>query len=95
MTAQPVTDRLDAQGVLKPGESGLWKVWGARARHIQPGDYLMLKWGDEVAQHVVADVDHSEPIAARVTAVDGTSFRVGALQPIVLLREDTHNLLAR
>lgn len=56
-----LTARLDAQGVLQPGEQGWWKVWGASARSIRTGDMLMAKRGDEYFECEVANVDHSSP----------------------------------
>ena len=90
-----VTEILDAQGVLQPGEKGFWKVWGARIYNIRAGDLLMFKGRDGTTQECqVESVDHTEIVCPKVVATDGREFRLGALMPIILLRQETHNILA-
>ena len=93
-----ITNTLDAQGVLQPGEEGYWKIWGAHARDVQVGDLLMVRWNKadgshEIGEYEIAELLDDEVIAPKFRATDGRTFRIGALQKIVLLRKGTHHTL--
>ncbi len=105
----PVTDALDAQGTLQPGTEGYWKVWGARASDIRPGDLVMVKNQDNViSEYEVLDyaprgregtmMDLIRPRfrapAKSAGAGTGQLFSVGAMQAVVVLRKGTHHTLA-
>jgi Cu/Zn superoxide dismutase len=94
-----VTEALDAQGVLQPGQEGFWQHWGASARDIHPGDLILVKWVNddgttkEITEHEVVTAEDKTGVVA-VTDTEGNSFWVGWLQRITLLRQGTHNTLS-
>ena len=93
-----VTDTLNKQGILAPGEHGYWRVWGADARHIRPDDLLLVRWTNadqshEITEHKVLLVEE-HLCGRRVLDTQGQTFLVGYLGTIVLLREGTKNTLA-
>ncbi|HEY2644459.1 MAG TPA: hypothetical protein VGI56_11965 [Galbitalea sp.] len=101
-------DQEDERGVLHPGQEGYWKVWGARAIDIRPGDLVMSGWkdklddGTEVIQHAEYEVAEMASFTAptmntiRVGFIgtNGLFGSVGMLQAMVLLRWGTGNKLA-
>src|ERR1051325_6212146 len=95
--SKPITELLDKQGRIEPGTPGLWKVWGACARHIRVDDMVMLKWPDD-PEHYEYEVAKIEPAKTpwnfRLTSKAGETVVVGDLQPIILMRMDTHHMLA-
>ena len=107
--AGPVTTALDVENhtetaaVLQPGEFGWWKVWGARAMDIRPGDRVMKGWadGDGVKRHAEFEVvelapwgDRRDDCRVRFLASTGLYTSVGMLQPMALIRQGDHNTLA-
>jgi hypothetical protein len=85
-----------AQGPIPPGTPGWWQVWGAQVRHIRPGDLVISKAGDEVLEaSFIQDtyLAKASPLRWGVL-VEDRRMTFGALTAIVLLRRDTHNLLA-
>jgi hypothetical protein len=101
---RPVTGALDEQGRLEPGTEGWWRVWGASARDIRPGDLVMTGWrnsdgssghGEHTAGEPAPWGDLRDSCRVRFTdAVTGELFSVGMLQPMALLRRGTHNTLS-
>jgi hypothetical protein len=101
---RPVTDALDAQGRMEPGTEGWWKVWGACAADIQPGDLVMVGWRDDngckgIDEHTVGNPapwgDLRDSCRRRFTdPVTGKPFSVGYLQPVAIVRRGTHNILS-
>ena len=93
----PLTEALEAQGRLEPREPGWWQVWGASARHIQPGDLLMVKWAaddDAIEEIEVIEVeDHL--CGKRILRSTGKTAVIGHIQPIRLFRQGTKHTLAR
>lgn len=88
---------FEAQEQLQPGTEGWWKVWGAKAHHIRPGDLVLSKKDDgEVEYTLVFDLFPSKAAPLRVGVVtdDGKQYTFGALQPIIVLRWTDHNTLA-
>ena len=102
----PFTSRLDDQGGLEPGMPGYWKVWGATARDIRPGDLVLAGWKDrddpdvihhaeyEVAEMASFDAPTMNTIRVGFITTAGTFASVGMLQPMALLRHGTHNMLS-
>ena len=91
-----VTEKLESQGVLAPGEQGYWKVWGARAGHIRTGDLAMFRWADadEPDEIEIAEVLDRDPCAPKFRCTDGRVLRIGGLMPVIVLRHGDHNTLA-
>jgi hypothetical protein len=86
---------VEAQGVLKPGEPGWWKVWGATPRHIQPGDLVLSIEGETFTLNLIEDTYLAKNSPLRVgVVIEGTRMTFGALTEIILLRKGTHNFLA-
>jgi hypothetical protein len=86
-----------AQGRIAPGTPGWWQVWGAGPHHIRPGDLVL--WADHKtkAQECLLVEDTYESSAAPVRVglvVDGKRSSLGALTPIIILRQDTRHRLA-
>lgn len=96
MNSHEAWQQVEDQGTLQPGESGWWKVWGANANHIRPGDLVLAKHGDEVVPTYVAELFPAKAAPMRVGVVTDNDERLtfGVLAPIVLLRQGTHNTLA-
>jgi hypothetical protein len=98
MTSEEAWRQAEAQGELKPGEQGWWKVWGARIIDVRAGDLLLVK--DANTGEVVADlVSEIRPAGGwagmrLLYTSDGVDRSIGALAPFVLLRQGTHNMLA-
>jgi hypothetical protein len=102
----PVTARRDDQGALQPSMPGYWKVWGATARDIRPGDLVMSGWKDrdnpdvihhaeyEVAEMASFDAPTMNTIRVGFITTSGTFASVGMLQPMALFRRGTHNTLS-
>jgi hypothetical protein len=104
----PVTTRLNAQCALKPGDEGYWKVWGARAIDIRPGDLVMSGWKDEdydnngvihhaeyeVTEMALFDAPTMNSIRVGFIATTGKFGSVGMMQPMQLVRWGTHHELA-
>jgi hypothetical protein len=96
----PLTDALDAQGVLQPGIEGWWKVWGAMACDIRKGDLIMTK-GDAAERYheyeVAEIIEESGVISAcrlRFRSAEGEDIAIGMLCPVIVLRKGTKNTLA-
>jgi hypothetical protein len=103
----PFTARLNGQD-LKPGDEGYWKVWGACAMDIQPGDLVMSGWKDEdytangIIRHAEYEVAEMASFTAptmntlRVGFIDTTGkfASVGMLQPCAIVRWGTGNFLS-
>lgn len=47
-TSAEAQEAFENQGSITPGTEGFWRVWGAQVRHIQIGDLVASKNGDEV-----------------------------------------------
>jgi hypothetical protein len=97
----PITVALAAQDGLQPGQPGYWKVWGALASDIQPGDLVMVKYEDTgtreyevTAPAPRGDGDLRDLIRPRFRAATGELFHIGALQPVIVLRHGTCHTLA-
>jgi hypothetical protein len=65
----PFTTKLAEQeqasktGALQPGDQGYWRVWGACARDIQPGDLVLMRWsGDGEAERGIHHFDEYEVV---------------------------------
>lgn len=96
---RPATAALDAQGPISPGTQGWWQVWGARAHNVRPGDLVMLIWGrgtedERHAEYLIDEILSTDAVAPKFRAANGDIFRIGALMPIILLRQGTHHTLA-
>jgi hypothetical protein len=107
----PVSALIDAQGILQPGEPGYWQIWGANITHAEEGDLLLVRWEDKetppnvtIGEYIIASIDPDPPWCPVITAAsttdppyppNGERFRVGMGQRITLLRQGTHNTLAR
>ena len=87
---------FEAQGSLAPGTEGFWKVYGARPHHARPGDLLLGMVDDEVKADLILDTFEAKAAPARqgLISAEGERFTIGNLCPVILLRWDTHNLLA-
>jgi hypothetical protein len=85
-----VRAEIEAQPALQPGESGWWKVWGARARDIRPGDYVLT--ADE--EFYVQDTFAAKSIVRLGIVCDGERSTIGMLCPVVILRPGTHHTLS-
>jgi len=99
--ARPVEAALNAQGILQPGQPGYWKVWGAQASDIRPGDLVMVKYEDTgIREYEVAELaprggsNLLDVVRPRFLSTAGDLFTVGALQPVEVLRKDIQNRLA-
>lgn len=108
--SQRLQDQKDSHSgdALKPGQEGYWKVWGARAVDIRPGDLVMSGWKDKdyenngVLHHAEYEVMEMASFTAptmnsiRVGFIDstGTFGSVGMMQAMVLMRWGTGNTLA-
>lgn len=95
----PVTTALDAQGTLEPGQTGYWRIYGARISDARPGDLLMVKPKDgEITEHEIKEiVTESGMLSAmyvRFIDVTGEDIRIGRLCPVIVLRKGTHHVLA-
>lgn len=56
MSTARATEIINGQGRLKPGEEGYWRVWGASARDVQPGDIVVLRYADgEAGEYEVGE----------------------------------------
>jgi hypothetical protein len=90
-TTTEVRAQIEAQPVLQPGEQGWWKVYGASARDIQPGDYVMTK-GDEF---FVQDTYEFSTTGIRIgLVIDGERCTFGFACPLILLRQGTKATLS-
>lgn len=99
MNTQELRAELAAQGTLKPGESGWWKVWGASVCDIRPGDAVGFRSDpvdtDSAEWHFVEDTFQAKSWPIRWGIVeDGERYTLGALCPIVLLRKGDRNTLS-
>lgn len=87
--------QLEAQGTLKPGEEGWWKVWGAKIHDARKGDLILSNVDGEVVPTLVEDTFKAKAYPMRAGIVcDGARCTFGALSTIVLLRRGTKNTLA-
>jgi len=96
---RPATAALDAQGPISPGTQGWWQVWGARAHDVRSGDLVMLIWDRDTesarhAEYLISEVLSNDPVCPKFRSSNGEIFRIGALMPIILLRQGTHHTLA-
>lgn len=88
-----VHDEIVAQGALKPGEPGWWKIWGASVRDIRPGDAVMDS--SEEGFYLVEDMYLAKSSPLRVgIVVNGERMTIGAMTPVIVMRRSTHNILA-
>lgn len=99
MSKQVITEALEAQGRLQPGTEGWWQVWGASSRDVRAGDMVMVIWGkgtpdEEFAEYLIDEILDREIVAPKFKSSEGETFRIGALQPIILMRRGTHHTLA-
>lgn len=105
--AGPVTTALDwgrnPDERLEPGSPGYWRVYGARADDIRPGDLVMSGWADDdgIKRHAEYDVvdlapwgDLRDSLRVRFLTTTGQHASVGRMQPMALLRQGTHGTLA-
>jgi hypothetical protein len=84
-----------SQGALQPGTQGWWEVWGASPRHIKPGDLLVDIEDGETCVSYIQDtyIPKNSPLRVGLV-IDDARVNIGALCPIVLLRQGSHNFLA-
>lgn len=95
-TSATVKAELEAQPVPQPGEEGWWRIWGAMARHIEPGDVVLHNVDGEVQVDLIQDTYLAKNAPLRLgVVVDGERCTFGALTEIVLMRRGTRNTLAR
>jgi hypothetical protein len=98
MTTQAAVAEFEAQGSLPPGTEGWWKVWGARVSSIRTGDLIFLKGQDdgEPEGHLIAGTFEAKATGLRRGFIvdNEERFTLGMLCPVVVLRRDTHNILA-
>lgn len=93
MTDPSWNDLIEAQGRLEPGQPGYWKVWGASAHNIRPGDVVLLDPDGDF--ELVDDVFTAKAAPIRVgLVIRGERTTIGALCPVIVLRQGTHNTLA-
>lgn len=96
--SQAALAAFEAQGSLQPGEQGWWKVWGASLADVRAGDLILTADPDADGGLVPTLVEETFRPAAYPArhgfVADGARFTIGALCPIVLLRQGTHNTLA-
>ena len=90
MTTKEAVKELEAQGVLQPGESGWWKVWGANIHSAKVGDLVITKEYEFLIEDVFEAKAH--PVR-RGFVVDGKRITMGALVPCVVMRQETKNTL--
>jgi hypothetical protein len=93
MTSTEAWAQAEAQGTLQPGEQGWWKVWGARAANVQPGDLLLLA-GQEPTLIADTFTAKAAPMRIGLVSAEGERFTIGALADVIVLRPGTHNTLA-
>jgi hypothetical protein len=100
---KPMTEVLDAQGRMEPGDEGWWKVWGASMQDVRQGDLIMagLRKDDgtkEVVEHFVREVVYEGGIkdAIWLNFIDlhGEKRGIGMLCPVAIVRRGTHNILS-
>jgi len=87
-------EEVKAQGILKPGDYGWWKVWGAQPKDIQPGDVVMVKGDEDWTEITGLFLSNAHPVRLGFWGEGGNRFTIGALCPVVVLRRGTHNMLA-
>lgn len=88
-----MTATIEAQGSLAPGTAGYWKLWGAQPRHIRPGDVVLL--APDAEFELVDDTFTAKAAPVRVgLVINGERCTIGALCPVIVLRQGTHNTLA-
>ena len=91
--SQAAWDEFDAQGPIPPGTPGWWRVWAGNVSRIRPGDLVMCKTAEDLAEaFLVEDVNRANPLRLGIL-VEGTWQSIGLLCPIVLLRQGTRNTL--
>jgi hypothetical protein len=95
----PVTDALDAQGIIQPGTIGWWRLWGSCINDVVTGDMLMIKPKDgEITEHVVTrivtETGMLDAMYLRFIDHDGSDIRIGRLCPVIILRRGTHHALS-
>ena len=107
----PVMQRLYDQedaGDVKPGDKGWWRVWGARAFDIRPGDLVMSGWKDDgedgeiIMRHAEYEVMEMASFTQKTMntlrvgfiASNGKFGSVGMMQPMQLVRWTDGNKLA-
>jgi hypothetical protein len=102
----PVTARLNSQGAIEPGTEAYWKVWGACAMDIRPGDLVMSGWKDRDDPSVIHHAEYEVAEMASFTAPTMNAIRVGfitttgkfasvgMLQPCAIARRGTSNFLS-
>jgi hypothetical protein len=99
MTSTPVTEALNGQGTLRPGQEGWWKVYGAQASDVQAGDLIMVKPRDaEITEHAITRIVPEDGMRGamflRFIDAAGEDLRIGRLCPVIVLRKGTQNTLA-
>ena len=95
MAETPLTDALDAQGILQPGEQGWWRVYGARAEDILPGDLVMIKDDEFQVAERAPWGNRWDTLRVRFRTAAGELRTVGMLQPVEVVRRGTHCTLAQ
>lgn len=105
---QRLYDQEDAGNVKESGDQGWWRVWGARAIDIRPGDLVMSGWKDDgedgeiIMRHAEYEVVEMASFTAptmntlRVGFIASTGLfsSVGMMQPMELVRWTDGNKLA-
>jgi len=94
-TSEAAWREAEAQGPLKPGDEGWWKVWGARPQDVRAGD--MVLWQDSQGQEamLIEECFQSKAWPMRQGwIVEAEPLTFGSLAQIVLLRRGTCNTLA-
>jgi hypothetical protein len=76
----PVMQRLYDQedaGNVKPGNMGWWRVWGARAMDIKPGDLVICGWKDKDDLNINHYAEYEVMEMAKFTHPTMNTIRVG------------------
>jgi len=96
MNAAQAIAEFEAQDVLQPGETGWWKVWGARVSDIKPNDIVLVKDGNGDVETLFIEDTFTAKSVARfgIVVFNGERQTLGQLCPIVLVRKGTHNTLS-
>jgi hypothetical protein len=91
-----VEDRLNAQGEIAPGTEGWWRVFGARAQDVRPGDMVVTASCEFKVQERAprGNGDLRDVAVPRFLGTDGQYYYLGALQAIAVLRYGTKHTLA-
>lgn len=81
---------------LQPGQPGWWRVFGARAQDIRPGDRVVWLGRDGIRDETAVErVPYGDLLWDRMRyrfrPLEGPLFNIGALQPVVVLRWGTRH----